>query len=708
MFNPLVSVIIPVYNGSNYIKEAIDSALAQTYDNIEIIVVNDGSIDDTEKIVKSYGDKIRYFSKENGGVASALNLALKEMRGEYFSWLSHDDAYLSEKIENQIRHLSLLGDKDIILYSDYELMDEESNVIENIILDHEMLEAKPEYALFRNLVNGITLLIPKKAFGDYGFFNEELKCTQDYDMWFEMMKSYEFIHLPEVLVKYRIHEMQDTKKNPRVITEGDDLWIKMIEKLPIETKIKLEGRECCFYRKMALFLERTSPYRKAKDFCNNQMRQLLLKQSECNYCGYPMQIQALNKKIVDLEKELCFIMSSKFWKVRTIYLKIKFALFSPQKFLKKYFKKFKLHNKKKILICMPWISRGGVEKVIFDLVKNLNGYEVFLVTTLQHEYDLVIESEFKKLVKNVYHLPEFLKEEEYLHFVDDLISSNEINVILVTHCSWAYESMQFIRNKYENIKIFDLIHNSMPEGFGKFSRQYSQWIDKTIAISNEAADFLVKDLDISVNKVVRILNGVDNERIFNRANINAEDARREFGFPEDKLVVTFIGRLSPEKNPLKFIQIAKELNKESPGKYFFVMSGRGELKELVTDEIEKNFNDKEFAYIGNCHNPEKVLFFTHVLVNTSSIEGMPLTILESLSMDVPVIAPNIGAISEIIKNEYNGLLLKKNSSIQDYLDAVIEFDNWDLRKKLIRNARKSVERLSSMKMAENYKKVFGK
>ena len=90
---------MPVYNGANYVREAIDSALAQTYDNIEIIVVNDGSSDGgrTEEICLAYGDKIRYFSKPNGGVASALNLAVREMTGEYFSWLSHDDLYYPQK-----------------------------------------------------------------------------------------------------------------------------------------------------------------------------------------------------------------------------------------------------------------------------------------------------------------------------------------------------------------------------------------------------------------------------------------------------------------------------------------------------------------------------------------------------------------------------------------------------------------------------------
>ncbi len=79
---PKVSIVIPVYNGSDFLAHAIDSALSQTYNNIEILVINDGSNDDgtTERVATSYGDKIRYFSKPNGGVASALNMGISKMR----------------------------------------------------------------------------------------------------------------------------------------------------------------------------------------------------------------------------------------------------------------------------------------------------------------------------------------------------------------------------------------------------------------------------------------------------------------------------------------------------------------------------------------------------------------------------------------------------------------------------------------------------
>ena len=119
-----VTIIIPVYNGSNYVREAIDSALAQTYKNIEILVVNDGSTDEgaTRDICLSYGDKITYYEKENGGVSTALNLGIEKMTGDYFSWLSHDDLYYPDKIEKQMKELEKY-DENTILYSNVDLID---------------------------------------------------------------------------------------------------------------------------------------------------------------------------------------------------------------------------------------------------------------------------------------------------------------------------------------------------------------------------------------------------------------------------------------------------------------------------------------------------------------------------------------------------------------------------------------------------------
>ena len=97
-----VSVIIPTYNSGRYIKEAIDSVLAQTYTNYEIIVVDDGSTDNTSQIVQAYGDRVHYFYQENQGVAVSRNRGLRESQGEYIAFLDHDDVFFPDKLSEQI------------------------------------------------------------------------------------------------------------------------------------------------------------------------------------------------------------------------------------------------------------------------------------------------------------------------------------------------------------------------------------------------------------------------------------------------------------------------------------------------------------------------------------------------------------------------------------------------------------------------------
>ncbi|SJM94027.1 glycosyltransferase [Crenothrix polyspora] len=227
---PLVSIIIPVYNGANYLNEAIDSALAQTYPNVEIIVINDGSSDngETEKIALSYGNKIRYFYKENGKVASALNLGIRKMEGEYFSWLSHDDIYCPEKINNQIIYLHKLQ-KNVILYSDYDFVDENGHYL--FTQRNPNIEPKEfKYALMTSHpIHGCTVLIPSFIFEEVGFFDEQLRTVQDYDMWYRISKKYEFHHMTDLLIKSRLHNEQDTNKIISIhISECDEFYRKCL------------------------------------------------------------------------------------------------------------------------------------------------------------------------------------------------------------------------------------------------------------------------------------------------------------------------------------------------------------------------------------------------------------------------------------------------------------------------------------------------
>ena len=227
--NPKVTIIIPVYNGEDYVSQAIDSALAQTYDNKEIIVINDGSTDESEKVIKKYKN-IKYIKKKNGGVASALNEGIKAASGEYISWLSHDDLYYPEKVEAEMNFLMEQNSKDVIVACNVELVDKDLNLITKHSLPKDLEEYPLSYLTFdvKTGLNGCALLIPKKVFDKNGYFDEELKVTQDYDMWSRFAKNEKFVILDKILVKSRQHDKQGSKVIKCVQQEVDNLHSRFI------------------------------------------------------------------------------------------------------------------------------------------------------------------------------------------------------------------------------------------------------------------------------------------------------------------------------------------------------------------------------------------------------------------------------------------------------------------------------------------------
>lgn len=267
--SPKVSIIIPVYNGSKYLREAIYSAVSQTYPNIEVIVVNDGSKDKgkTEEVALSFGDRIKYFSKENGGVSTALNYGIQNMTGEYFSWLSHDDVYTLDKIEKQIEELNKYP-HDTILYGGYELVNNNTEKLGQVDPSSLYPLDKLNISLFpllRGLINGCSLLIHKSWFEKVGLFDPNLRSTQDYDLWYKMFKQAPVRFHYGLYVKSRSHPEQGTNTMPQHEEDCSNLWIYMISNLSIEEMCEMEGSKFEFLKKTEEFLRQNTPYKKAID-----------------------------------------------------------------------------------------------------------------------------------------------------------------------------------------------------------------------------------------------------------------------------------------------------------------------------------------------------------------------------------------------------------------------------------------------------------
>lgn len=231
MQDPKISVIIPVYNGANYLSEAINSVLNQTYKNYEIIVVNDGSTDggETAQIAESFGNKIRYYEKANGGVASTLNFGIDKMESDYFAWLSHDDVYLSNKLEVNAEFIKKYPND--VLFSDFEYFTDSGRIIrpkpfyksDNELFIWDLVIQKP--------INGCTIIVPKSAFEKAGTFDNKYPTVQDVDMWYRLAQSAEFRKIDNVLVRNRLHPNQGSKIIITHKQEADSYTLEKIKEV---------------------------------------------------------------------------------------------------------------------------------------------------------------------------------------------------------------------------------------------------------------------------------------------------------------------------------------------------------------------------------------------------------------------------------------------------------------------------------------------
>jgi glycosyltransferase involved in cell wall biosynthesis len=217
------------------VAEAIESALGQTYPNIEILVINDGSNDGgaTDDVVARYTDRVTYIRKENGGVATALNLGIREMHGAYFSWLSHDDFYLPGKIETQIEFLAEHGFPDVVVYSNhFNLIEKTKTVYLTEHAVHGDIEFRAKEIVSNNRIHGCSLLVPRKAFEQAGVFDEKLRVAQDYELWFRIASKIPFRYLDETVATCRIHEKQvGVRMRDRVLIENDEFRLNCLRQL---------------------------------------------------------------------------------------------------------------------------------------------------------------------------------------------------------------------------------------------------------------------------------------------------------------------------------------------------------------------------------------------------------------------------------------------------------------------------------------------
>lgn len=210
-----VSVIIPAYNGDRYLAEAIDSVLAQTDSNYEIIVVDDGSTDDTARVVRQYGDRLKYFHQKNQGVAASRNLGLAAARGNYIAFLDQDDFFLPHKLATQFALLeenSALG----MVNSGWEIVDEAGSARSAVRPWQQIPQLTSANLIIWKPVFLGAMLFRRSWLERTGGFDTSLSQTPDVDLVMRLaMLGCPAVWVEQTTVKYRQHDA-NASKNTRL------------------------------------------------------------------------------------------------------------------------------------------------------------------------------------------------------------------------------------------------------------------------------------------------------------------------------------------------------------------------------------------------------------------------------------------------------------------------------------------------------------
>lgn len=218
MSAPFASIIVPTYNQASYIGNALDSLLGQTDPSWEAIVVNDGSTDDTPRILDDYAARDARFKiihKANGGVASALNEGLERATGEWVHWLSSDDMFEPEKLAINRRWIARHPDARFF-FSYFTLLRDATGECEKRDLwgpvpdpDHQILTL-----FYRNYISGISICVHRESWKTVGLFDERYYYAQDYDQWLRILKKHRGVFIPEWTVINRNHASQGSEIFP--------------------------------------------------------------------------------------------------------------------------------------------------------------------------------------------------------------------------------------------------------------------------------------------------------------------------------------------------------------------------------------------------------------------------------------------------------------------------------------------------------------
>ncbi|WP_168502178.1 glycosyltransferase [Anabaena sp. UHCC 0187] len=630
---PLVSVIIPCFNYGQYVEEAIDSVLNQTFQDLEIIVVDGGSTDNSTVTTLKSLQKPKttiYYREGRHLVGDNRNFAIEKAKGKYICCLDADDKIKPTYLEKALFLLEIYA-YDIVSTSVqcFGNSIETWNLVPSPILE-EILKA--------NQVSTVAVFSQQmweKANGyhDYGIGKDYI--SEDWDLWVRMMAiGARVSNISEPLMLYRIHSRHTS-----------------LSSHPESISLKEQAKTIAFFNQKYL------THQAYKRSGNN------------NHTYYQVTNGSIN-------------------------------------LTQSYLAQTKEKNKLKILFALPFVITGGADTILLQIAKYFseNDFDISVMTTIKTDANKFGDNtpKYQEITQEIYHLYDFLdSQEKWKDFVYYYLESRQIDILFIVGSAYFYDLLPEIKKDFPHIKIVDQLFNEY--GHIANNRKHAELIDMNILATQIIQDILLQEYQESKSKTRVIVHGVDTQKEFNSININQQLIRNII--PEGKFIVSYMGRFSEEKCPLKFVEIVDKLRDNKD--IYFLLLGNGPEYDSVKFKIDKLGLQDKIYVPGFVDDNKPFLKATDLLIIPSSIEGIPIILLEGLSLGVPVIASRIGGIPDIITDSYNGFLCDPNNT-DDFVNTIIKiYSDKHLQSQLKTNARTyAEEKLDITKMNKEYINIF--
>lgn len=620
MTTPTISVLMPVYNAQRFLKRAIESVLAQTFTNFELLIINDGSTDKSVSIIESFQDpRIRLVhNQKNSGVIHTLNMGILLAQGKYIARMDADDICFPERFEKQVSYLEL-HPETAVLASRIIQINADEDELSHWDMDFKVLTREQIYiaSAKANCIAHPSVMM-RRAIAQIYLYNKKQKGSEDWDLWMRLLSDGQHIDkLPQYLLKYRIHNSSVTAIHNREVT--------------LEKKIN----------KVRL------------TFLKERFEKFRLKKFEFLVIVAILRTFARDIKINRLP---CWL---RFWK-RLLTLS-PFRAYSEFLLLKKSILQSK--NENGIFFFFPYTHVGGAEKVhalITETVREKQPWIFFTGFSINKKFLPLFESNgvILDVARGINH-PFFIKRS--MKLIVQAIEQAPHPVVFGCNNLFFYD---LIPNLSAKVHIIDLLHDFRFEGEEQVFKSYLPFFmrcNHRVFISERA---------IEQTKKFYKANSVEThytERLRYIPNYVTIPEQYLSKVLKTTLSVVYVGRGTSEKRAYLVAEIAKACFEKKLPVTFQVVGDIEPLQELK--------NNSSIVFTGELTEMEKLKDIyknADALLITSEREGFPMAIMEGMAYGVIPVSTPVGDIPKHIRNGETGYL---TSSIEPQL-VITEMVNY--------------------------------